>query len=78
MSKKIELNVEKPEPPKRSTADILNSDHCGVEFYVHFPTSNAPMMYYICSSREDADEIAGSDPAAEIFVREVSEWRKAP
>lgn len=78
MSKKIELNVEKPETPKRSTADTLNQEHTGLEFYVHNANSTAPMMYYMYDSRDEADDAAEGYPEAEIFVRDVSEWRKAP
>lgn len=63
--------------PKRSTEDILNADHIGVEFYVHVPHSTAPMHEYLYEYREEADTIA-EGLGGEVFVREVGEWKKAP
>lgn len=78
MSKALKLNTNQSPPPKeRSLTDILNSDHVGVEFYVHVPNSTTPMMYYFYDSRDEADTIAVG-LGGEVFVREVSEWRKAP
>lgn len=77
MSKKIELNTEPPSKP-RSLTEIVNGGHVGVEFYVHNPRGNAPMMYYIHSDRDQAEADAATIPGATVFVREVSEWRVAP